>query len=143
MLQLFAGRALAPLLGPALLIAGGFAAAEAYEHKVPWGLMHKLEAVRLDLGAWRAAQIETAKVATSWAASAGKSEALRRTEQGAAIGAVNQVQAQCADRVAKARASARAIQAIVNREVPTDAQGCPIRQFVDARELRDAIAPRP
>jgi len=118
MLQLFAGRTLASLIVPALLFAAGFAACEAYEHKVPWGLGHKLEAARADRDAWRQAQKDTAKVAAGWATSFGAAEALRKTEHQTAIAAVNASQAACDARVATARRSAVAIQSLVSKEVP-------------------------
>lgn len=39
------------LLGAAATLAAGFAAAEIYEHQVPWGLGPKLERLRLSLPA--------------------------------------------------------------------------------------------
>lgn len=48
---------------------------------------------------------------------------------------------QCTARVADARASARRIETIVERPVPYDAAGCPVRSLVSADDLRGALQP--
>lgn len=48
---------------------------------------------------------------------------------------------QCQARVDEARASARRIETIIEREVPRDPQGCPYRILLPADELRGALQP--
>lgn len=136
-----AARLLAPLLPYIIASALGFGAAEVYEHRAPWGLSHQVAHATADRDAWRQAQADTRKVALAWAGRSGAEAALRAKETATARKAVGELQAQCADRVARAQASARAIQAIITKELPHDAKGCPVRGLVDARELRDALQP--
>jgi inactivated superfamily I helicase len=49
--------------------------------------------------------------------------------------------AQCAARVADARASARRIETIIERPVPNDANGCPARPLLSGDELRQTLQP--
>lgn len=70
-----------------------------------------------------------------------ESERLRGVEYSRGVSALNEAQKACDVRVARARASAAAIKAIVTKEVPHDAQGCAVRALVDPRELREAVAP--
>ena len=48
---------------------------------------------------------------------------------------------QCVARVDAARASARRIETIIEREVHVDPTGCAIRDLIAADELRDALTP--
>ena len=48
---------------------------------------------------------------------------------------------QCTARVDEARASARRIETIIEREVPRDPQGCPVRILLTADGLRQALQP--
>lgn len=135
-------KALIPVIGAALMFAAGFTAAEAYEHKVPWGLSHKLASAQAEASAWRHDGFEhEAGRALGWAMSFAKAESLRRGEHGQAVAAVTADQRACDARVAQARRSTLAIQSLVSKEVPRDPQGCPVRQLVDPRELRDALHP--
>ncbi len=84
--------------------------------------------------AWEAA-------AGRWRAAHKQSEALRVRETGAARIAAVEAARSCEARVETARRSARAIQSIINQEVPHDAQGCPVRGLVPAERLRDALTP--
>lgn len=149
MLQIFAGRAAAQLalrlIGPASLFLAGFGAAVALEHKAPWGLQAKRRAAEAEAADWRGATETWEANAKAWEASFRKAEAYRAQEHAAAVAAVNQAQAACDARVAQARKSALAIHNLVTKEVPRDPQGCPVRQLVDPRELRNAIGapPRP
>lgn len=70
-----------------------------------------------------------------------ESERLRGVEQRRAVTALDEASKACSARVARARASAAAIRTIVTKEVPHDAQGCPVRELVDAGELRNALRP--
>ena len=54
---------------------------------------------------------------------------------------VNLVLEDCEVRVAEARRSARRIETIIEREVPRDPQGCPLRSTVPVGELRQALQP--
>lgn len=49
----------------------------------------------------------------------------------------------CLDRIASALLSAQRIETIIERPVHVDPQGCPVRELVDADQLRDALQPRP
>lgn len=134
-------KALVPFAGAMAIAASGFAAAEIYEHKVPWGLAHKLEAARADADGWRKATAAVSRLAVGWATAYGKSEGYRAREQVDAVADVNAAAKTCDDRVARARTSAAAIQALVTKEPPHDPNGCPVRRLLDARQLRDATAP--
>lgn len=70
-----------------------------------------------------------------------ESERLRGVEYSQGVTALNEAQTACDARVARARASAAAIKAIVTKEVPHDPQGCAVRSLVDPRELREAVTP--
>lgn len=48
---------------------------------------------------------------------------------------------QCLARVNEARASARRIETIIEREVPNDANGCPLRPLLSGDELRQTLQP--
>jgi len=48
---------------------------------------------------------------------------------------------QCQARVDDARASARRIETIIEREVPRDPNGCPYRPLLSGDELRQALQP--
>ena len=84
--------------------------------------------------AWRAS-------AGRWRASFAQSEALRARETAAAGAAVNEAARTCQARILTAQRSARAIQSIINQEVPHDAKGCPARGLVPVERLRDALTP--
>lgn len=47
----------------------------------------------------------------------------------------------CQSRVDEARASARRIETIIEREVPNDANGCPLRPLLTGDELRQTLQP--
>lgn len=48
---------------------------------------------------------------------------------------------QCQARVDEARASARRIETIIEREVPRDPNGCPYRPLLSGDELRQTLQP--
>lgn len=48
---------------------------------------------------------------------------------------------QCQARVDEARASARRIETIIERPVPNDANGCPLRPLLSGDELRQTLQP--
>ena len=47
----------------------------------------------------------------------------------------------CAARAAEARRSTRAIQSLLNKELPRDEAGCPVAGLLGAGELRQALQP--
>lgn len=136
-------RVLVPLAPYLAAAAVGGAAAEAYERRAPWGLSARLGDMTTSRNDWRSAQEDTAKVSAAWKRQAEDQAGLRQRESDTARRAVSELQAQCADRVARAKASSRALQAIIQKELPTDAKGCPVRGLVDPGELQHAIAARP
>ncbi|MFZ3005841.1 MAG: hypothetical protein WA047_06670 [Phenylobacterium sp.] len=134
-------RMLAPFAGALAIAAAGFTAAEVYEHRAPLGLSHKLAMARTDTASWRKATGDVSRLAVAWATSYGKSEGFRAREQADAVADVNDAAKACDARVARARTSVAAIQALVTKEPPHDPNGCPVRRLLDARQLRDATAP--
>lgn len=88
---------------------------------------------------WRDQAGENGRVAAAWKSSANSCAANRTAEQTTARTSATNAQTACDARVAAARRSAAAIQSIVSREVPRDANDCPVRQLVPAGELRDAF----
>lgn len=93
--------------------------------------------------AWKRAQADTAATALAYARRSGQSEGLRRKEARQAIAAVNAQAGACESRIATARRSAAAISTLTRKEPSRDPQGCPVRQLLDARQLRDALRPPP
>lgn len=100
-----------------------------------------LNRVSADRDAWKHASVQWRANADSWRAGFRESERLRKVDQGHARDAVREAGQACDARVATARASARAIERIVTREVPVDPRGCPVRRPVLTDELRDALQP--
>lgn len=134
-----AGKILPVLIGAGAAIALGFAGAETYEHKVPWGLAHKRDAAvaerdkaRLDAHDW------SARFAAEQQAFR-DSERLRTDDQAQARHAVEAEATACDVRVAAARRSALAIHALVTKEPTYDADRCPVRSLLDPVQLRDSL----
>lgn len=94
----------------------------------------RAERLQVERDAWEAA-------AGRWRSSYVQSEALRARETDAARTAAAVAARSCEARLITARQSARAIQSIINREVPHDAKGCPVRGLVPVERLRDALTP--
>ena len=94
----------------------------------------RAERLQGERDAWEAA-------AGRWRSSYVQSEALRARETQAAQAAAGQAARSCEARIVTAQRSARAIQSIVNQEVPHDAKGCPVRGLVPLERLRDALTP--
>lgn len=92
---------------------------------------------------WKRAQQDTAVLATAWARARGQSEGLRKLEAAQAIAAVSAQASSCDARIATARRSAAALSVLINKEPTRDPNGCPVRQLLDARQLRDALRPPP
>ena len=90
---------------------------------------------------WRAAAGRWQAAAEGWRASFRAGERIREEESASARAATEAAAAACAARVAAARRSAAAIETIVTKEVPRDANGCPDRRLVPAERLRDALVP--
>jgi len=99
------------------------------------------DAWRASSVAWRQAQADTRLLAVAWAGSFREAKALRIAERVTAIGAVDAAARSCDARVSAARRSAAAIHSLVTQEVPRDPQGCPVRQLLDPRRMRDALTP--
>ena len=102
-----------------------------------------VEGLKADVRAWKRSQADTAAVAVAWARARGESEALRKAETRRAINAVSADAAACDARIATARRSAAALSALIHKEPTRDAHGCPVRQLLDPRQLRDALRPPP
>jgi hypothetical protein len=97
--------------------------------------------IHADRDHWRG-EAETWKVAAArYKAAHAASESRRAAEAGQAVKAVSEAEIACDARVAQARRSAQAIRTIIEREVPRDPNGCPVRQLVDPDSLRDALRP--
>ena len=80
--------------------------------------------------------------AVGWNRAYVASEKKRKAEQGRAVSAISDEQGRCDARVAAARRSAQTIRQIIERPVPNDANGCPVRGVVTADDgLRDALQP--
>lgn len=90
---------------------------------------------------WEATAGDYLAAAQAWEQHFRASEKNRGKEGETARRAVSEAAQACDARVARARASARAIKEIVNAPVPTDPRGCPVRGRVDARSLSDALTP--
>lgn len=78
---------------------------------------------------WRSASRAWQSAAVAAQASFKAAEKLRAAEHGRAVVAVTESAKACDARVASARRSAAAIANLVNREVPRDPQGCPVRSI--------------
>lgn len=138
-----AGKLLPVLIGAGAAVAVGFASAEVYEHKAPWGLAHKRDTAIAERDKARGEAKDWARAYGSEKQAFTDAEGLRRQEGSTARAAAQADAAQCSSRVAEARRSALAIHDIVSTEVPHDPQGCPVRVLVDPGRLRDALQRRP
>lgn len=72
--------------------------------------------------------LKTANDLATELANVGQADAERQAEQ-------------CTARVAQARHSAQRIESLLQREVPRDPTGCPVRALLGSSELSDALAP--
>jgi len=117
-----------------------FAAGVAADRLTPFvGANAQIAREREATTKWRDQAGENGRAAFAWKGRAESSERNRGIEQATARTSATNAQAACDARVATARRSAAAIHAIVSREVPRDANDCPVRQLVPAGELRDAF----
>ncbi|CAN5855382.1 hypothetical protein BH11PSE1_BH11PSE1_16410 [soil metagenome] len=91
--------------------------------------------------AWRGHAENNRLTALAYAKRAGESEGLRKLEVRASIAAVDHQAAACVARIAQARRSAAAISLLTHKEPTRDPNGCPVRQLLDPRQLRDALRP--
>lgn len=131
-------RALRPY-SPWLLVA--FLGALAWQCTPVVGAGAQLARAKADAESWAAqAQEAQAEAETHWLAWSA-SEAARGREWMAAEEAMAQAQVSCQAQVAEARRSARVIEKIVTKEPTYDANRCPVRELVDPRSLREALAP--
>lgn len=71
-----------------------------------------------------------------------ESERLRGAEGDRAVTRLNEAGRACSARVARARASAAAIERIVTKPVEFDKDRCPTRALMDEKELSDALRTR-
>jgi hypothetical protein len=134
-----AGKLLPALVGAGMAVAIGFAAAETYEHKAPWGLAHRRDAAVARADAWRKSSDAWSAAALGWRSSFHAAETVRRIETRQAIAAVEAGAAQCSARVAEARRASLAIHALTTKEPAYDADHCPVRSMYDPDRLRDAL----
>jgi hypothetical protein len=102
---------------------------------------HDLAEARAGRDAWKKTADKNQALAEAWAKRAGQSEGLRKAESKTAVAAVNATETACAARVDAARRSADAIIKLISKEPRRDPQGCPIRELLDARSLRNATRP--
>lgn len=127
----------------ALGVAGAiFASGIATDRMTPViGANARIQHFKAESAAWRKKADDWVAYGKAEKAAFAESERLRRTENSRAVEALNEAGQVCSVRVARARASAVAIHAIVTKEPRRDPQGCPLRELVPARELRDALTP--
>lgn len=125
-----AGKLLPWLIGGAAAVSVGFAAAELYEHKVPWGLSHKLAGAVQARDKAKGEQRKAEDDSRLWA-QAYRSEKLAVTRQNASIqrlgdrAAAWQRSAQAATAEAhKANLSAQAAAAAFMQIKPKGATAC-------------------
>ena len=101
----------------------------------------QVDGLKADVRAWRRSQADTAALAKAWARARGQSEALRKSETAQARAAVNAQASACDARIATARRSAAALSTLLSKEPTRDPNGCPVRELLDSRQLRDALRP--
>lgn len=64
-------------------------------------------------------------------------DTMRNQEHNVAVDAVEAERQQCDARIARVRNNTRIIREVVTREVPVDANNCPVRSVIDADSLRN------
>lgn len=122
--------------------AAAFASGIAADRFMPLiGANAVIERTKISRDSWKANAGDWTRYGRAEKAAFNASEQLRRDERAAAVKAINEVGAACSTRVARARASAVAIENLITKEPRHDASGCPVRALVDPSELRDAIYP--
>ncbi len=128
-------------IGARLALAAGAVGAVALAVGVVYGAGVSAGKAKIagDRDAWRETARQYLGSAKAWEKSFRRAEQLRGDERLAAIRAVNDAGKACDARVAAARRSAVAIQAITTKEVRYDENRCPVRAVVGAGELRDAL----
>lgn len=95
-----------------------------------------------DVDTWKAAEAKWEAAANGWQASFKSSEAIRDQETSTARAAVNSDAQACDARVAEARRSISALQALTRKEPTLDpATHCPVRALMPDDGLRDALQP--
>ena len=122
----------------ALFVAGGVVAWQA-----PFvGAGHRISTLEKSRDKGFAAYSDWRRYGLSEREAFRESERLRKAEQGAARGAASDQDAQCDARVAAARASASAINRIIQREPAYVPQtNCPVRRLADPGLVRDGLQP--
>ena len=107
------------------------------------GANARVERERGQVQIWKGHASANRATAIAYARKSGQSEGLRKRETAQAIAAVNAAASSCDARIAKARRSAAAISTLLSKEPTRDSNGCPVRQLLDPRQLRDALRPPP
>lgn len=126
------------LAGAAAMFAAGVLAATVTPLV---GANARVAHARAQVETWKGHAANNRATALAYARKSGRSEGLRKREARQAIDAVNALAGSCDARIATARRSAAAISTLTRKEPPRDPQGCPVRQLLDARQLRDAVRP--
>lgn len=118
---------LAPWIGGALVVLGLVFGALHIKHE-----MDSIPGLKVEISTWKTAYAGEKAVFD-------KSEALRKSDQLAAIGSINAAQADCTVRIAEAKRSASAIRKIVNAQPKLDQNNCPVRNVIDPGLLQNAL----
>lgn len=105
------------------------------------GANAQLAAAHKEVDRWKGEAATAETLRAGWEASFRRSEKLRVQEETEAVASITDAAAACDARVARAKASQAAIQSIVHKEPRHDPQGCPVRELVDPRQLRNALRP--
>lgn len=127
-----------------IVLVGAFAAGGLATWWAPRiGAAAQIAAGQRDAANWKAAYASWKRYGEAEKRAFDDSERLRRAERGDAQAALSGSDAQCTARLEAARASAAAINRIIQKEPAHDPQtGCPVRRLADPGELRDALRPR-
>lgn len=135
-------RTLAALLKPFLPWIAVAVMGAVFWHFLPGiGPGDRLHRAAQETASWKTEAGDQARLARNWKASFNASETLRKQETTDAIEAVASEIERCAARVTEARQSARVIERIVTKEPTYDQNRCPVRELVDAGQLRQALQP--
>ena len=122
--------------------AAVFAAGVAVDRSAPFvGANAQIRRAAAQRADWRRGFDHEAGRALAWARAKGQESGLRRLEHGRAVASADAAQSACDARVAAARHTGLALNALLSKETPHDAQGCPVRRLLDADELRRALVP--